>query len=246
MTGRPKCAEHQACYRSPPWVSTRPALTDELKEHPVLGFRQLHDHLQAFKTGLNEATGIAEAARRESNEDRSIGLWQSLFCQRLHGAQGGRQTVSDRSAVLLEHQLNELKLWTFQREYGKVAGQCVTEDVDHPGYLLRLSELELIHRHHRMVERRIRLARFPATKTLDTFNFLAMPSATVAPTRPTWPSAWGPVACQMGLSVGFTTAASLVELIEARDERRLLNLQNELARLKLLIIDKLGFNMWPS
>ena len=47
---------------------------------------------------------------------------------------------------------------------------------------------------------------------------------------------------QKGLSVGFTTAAALVhELIEARDERRLLNLQRRLARLKLLIIDKLGF-----
>ena len=47
---------------------------------------------------------------------------------------------------------------------------------------------------------------------------------------------------QRGLSVGFTTAASLVhELIEARDERRLLNLQKKLARLKLLIIDELGF-----
>ena len=45
-----------------------------------------------------------------------------------------------------------------------------------------------------------------------------------------------------GLSVGFTTAAALVhELIEARDERRLLNLQRRLARLKLLIIDELGF-----
>ena len=33
----------------------------------------------------------------------------------------------------------------------------------------------------------------------------------------------GLAACQRGLSVGFTTAASLVhELIEARDERRLL------------------------
>ena len=47
---------------------------------------------------------------------------------------------------------------------------------------------------------------------------------------------------QRGLSVGFTTAAALVhELIEARDERRLLNLQRRLARLKLLIIDELGF-----
>ena len=51
----------------------------------------------------------------------------------------------------------------------------------------------------------------------------------------------GLAACQRGLSVGFTTAASLVhELIEARDERRLLNLQKKLARLKLFIIDELG------
>ncbi len=42
--------------------------------------------------------------------------------------------------------------------------------------------------------------------------------------------------------MGFTTAAALVhELMEARDERRLLNLQRQLARLRLLIIDELGF-----
>ena len=84
--------------------------------------------------------------------------------------------MSDRSTVLLEHHLKELKLPTFLREYGKVAGQCAEEGVDHPGYLLRLSELELIDRHHRMVDRRIKAARFPATKSLDTFDFLAMPS----------------------------------------------------------------------
>ena len=45
-----------------------------------------------------------------------------------------------------------------------------------------------------------------------------------------------------GLSVGFTTAAALVhEMMEARDERRLMNLQRQLARLNLLIIDELGF-----
>ena len=44
------------------------------------------------------------------------------------------------------------------------------------------------------------------------------------------------------LGAGFTTAAALVhELTEARDERRLLNLQRKLASLKLLIIDELGF-----
>ena len=52
----------------------------------------------------------------------------------------------------------------------------------------------------------------------------------------------GLAACQKGMSVGFTTAASLVhELMEARDERRLLNVQRQLSRLNLLIIDELGF-----
>ena len=42
--------------------------------------------------------------------------------------------------------------------------------------------------------------------------------------------------------MGFTTASVLVnELMEARDEMRLLNLQKRLARLKLLIIDEIGF-----
>ena len=44
------------------------------------------------------------------------------------------------------------------------------------------------------------------------------------------------------MSVGFTTAAGLVhELMEALEERRLLNLQRQLSRLNLLIIDELGF-----
>jgi len=52
----------------------------------------------------------------------------------------------------------------------------------------------------------------------------------------------GLAACQKGLSVGFTTAAALVhELMEARDERRLLRLQKQLVNHKLLIIDELGF-----
>ena len=56
-----------------------------------------------------------------------------------------------------------------------MAEQCASESFDHPGYLLRLSELELIDRHHRMVDRRIKAARFPATKSLDTFDFLVIP-----------------------------------------------------------------------
>ena len=171
--------------------------------------------------------------------------------------------MSGKATVLLEHHLRELKLPTFLREYGKVAGVCAAEGVDHPGYLLRLAELELIDRHHRMVDRRIRAARFPAVKSLDTFDFLAMPSVNKhlvmqlarceyvdlrenviavgnSGTGKTHVAlGLGLAACQRGLSVGFTTTAALVhELIEARDERRLLNLQKKLARLKLLIVDE--------
>ena len=88
--------------------------------------------------------------------------------------------MNDRSTLLLEHHLKELKLPSFLREYGKMAAQCAAEGVDHPQYLLRLAELELIDRHQRMVERRIRAARFPAVKSLDTFDFPAIPSVNKA------------------------------------------------------------------
>jgi IstB-like ATP binding protein len=52
----------------------------------------------------------------------------------------------------------------------------------------------------------------------------------------------GLATCQKGSSVGFITAAAMVhELIEARDEKRLLRLQRQLAAYKLLIIDELGY-----
>ena len=65
---------------------------------------------------------------------------------------------------------------------------------------------------------------------------------TIAPRQRTIVSlGLGLAACQQGLSVGFTAAALVHELIEARDERRLLNLQEKLAWLKLLIVDELGY-----
>ena len=178
----------------------------------------------------------------------------------------GESGMNDRSTLLLEHHLKELKLPSFLREYGKMAAQCAAEGVDHPRYLLRLAELELIDRHQRMVERRIRAARFPAVKSLDTFDFPAIPSLNKSLVMELARCEYiqrreniiavgnsgtgkthvalglGLAACQRGMSVGFTTAAALVhEMMEARDERRLLNLQRQLSRLNLLIIDELGF-----
>ena len=78
--------------------------------------------------------------------------------------------------VLLAHHLKSLKLPTFAREYEKVASECTRDQVDYPRYLLRLCELERIERDRRNMERRIRAAKFPQTKSLDTFDFKAIPS----------------------------------------------------------------------
>ncbi|SEO44737.1 IstB-like ATP binding protein, partial [Paracoccus alcaliphilus] len=47
--------------------------------------------------------------------------------------------------------------------------------MDHVRYLARLVELELIDRERRMVERRIKAAKFPSVKSLDSFDFAAIP-----------------------------------------------------------------------
>jgi DNA replication protein DnaC len=161
--------------------------------------------------------------------------------------------------VLLGHHLKKLKLPTFLKEYDKVARQCAADGVDHVRYLLRLSELELIDRERRLIERRIKAARFPTVKSLDSFDFKGIPSLNKSLVLELARCAYierrenvialgpsgtgkthialglGLAACQQGLSVGFTTAAALVhELMEARDEKRL-------ARYNLLIVDELGF-----
>ena len=84
--------------------------------------------------------------------------------------------MSATPQVLLGHHLKALKLPTFLREYDKVARQCAAEGVDHVRYLLRLAELEMIDREQRLVERRIRAAGFPAVKSLDSYDFTALPS----------------------------------------------------------------------
>lgn len=168
--------------------------------------------------------------------------------------------------ILLGHHLKTLRLPTFLREHDKVAKQCANEGVDHVGYLLRLTELELIDRERRMVERRIKAAKFPATKSLDSFDFKSLPSLNKmlvtdlarcdyltrheniiavgnSGTGKTHIAlGLGLAACQKGLSVRFITASALVhQLLEARDEKRLLRLQKQLAKCSLLIIDELGY-----
>src|SRR5512134_1166504 len=142
--------------------------------------------------------------------------------------------MTDAPQVLLAHHLKALKLPIFLREYDKLARQCAADGVDHPRYLLRLAELELIERERRTVERRIREARFPAVKSLDTFDFTAIPAlnkmlvlelarceyilrqenvialGNSGTGKYHIGLALGLAACQRGFSVGFATAAGLV------------------------------------
>ena len=174
--------------------------------------------------------------------------------------------MSEAPQILLEHRLKTLKLPTVLREYDKVARQCAHEGLDHVAFLARVVELELIDRERRLIERRIKAAKFPTIKSLDSFQFKAIPSLNKTQVlelaRCEWierrenvialgPSGTGKThvaqglglaACQRGLSVRFVTAAALVhELMEARDERRLLRLQKQFTNHTLLIIDELGF-----
>ncbi len=169
-------------------------------------------------------------------------------------------------AVLLAHHLKELRLPTCLREYERLARQCATEGVDHVRYLLRLVELELIDRERRLVERRIKAARFPVAKSLDAFDFLSIPSVNKPLVMDLARGGFidrhenviavgnsgtgkthialglGLAACQRGYAVLWKSAAALVnELIEARDEKHLLRFQKQLAKVQLLIIDELGF-----
>lgn len=155
--------------------------------------------------------------------------------------------MTDTPQDLLEHHLKKLKLTTFLAEYDKLARQCAAENLDHTRYPLRLAELELIERERRIVERRIEAAKFSVVKSLDSFDFKAIPTLNKSLVMELacceyverreniiilGPSGTGKThvalglglaACQTGLKERFITASAIVhESLEARDEQRLL------------------------
>lgn len=128
-----------------------------------------------------------------------------------------------------------------------------------------LLEQEVQARDESTRKERIFQAKFPTIKTLDTFEFEEIPNLNKKVvlklfggqylnngenvvfiggqgTGKTHLSiALGMQACSQGKRVKFFTAADLAhQLIEARDEKELVRLQNQLAKCELLIIDELG------
>ena len=84
-----------------------------------------------------------------------------------------RAASDEAPEILLRHHLKKLKLPTVLREQEKIARRCATEGLDHIRYPARLIELELLDREAWMIDRRVKAAKFPALKTLESFDFHA-------------------------------------------------------------------------
>jgi DNA replication protein DnaC len=172
----------------------------------------------------------------------------------------------NKPTVLLEHHLKRLKLPTMLREYASMATVCRDDRSDYPTYLLRLAERELLDRERRAAERRVKEARFPVVKTLDTFDFASQPSINEPLVRELMVgefidkrenvllignSGTGKThlacalafsACMQGRRVRFSTVTGLVtELLECREDRTLGRLHKQLERQHLLVLDELGY-----
>ena len=171
-----------------------------------------------------------------------------------------------KSTVLLAHHLKQLKLPTMLREYTSVAAVCSRENVSFETFLLRLCERELVDRQQRATERRIKAAKFPTLKTIESFDFATQPSINEALIRELLggefidqrenvllignsgtgkthlATALGLAACHEGRKVRFFGVTGLVtQLLESREDRRLERLLKQLNRQDLLILDELGY-----
>jgi len=171
-----------------------------------------------------------------------------------------------KATVLLEHYLKQLKLPTVLREYAKLADVCQAERTDYQTFLLRLAEREIQDREVRAAERRLKTAKFPVTKTMDTFDFNAQPSINQMRVRELLrgeyieqrenvllignsgtgkthlATALGFAACQQGYRVRFFSATGMVtQLLEHREDRQLERFHKQLERLDLIVLDELGY-----
>lgn len=167
---------------------------------------------------------------------------------------------------VIRTQARALKMPGLLRAYEPLARQAREERWAFEDYLHEVLAVEIQSRSESAVRQRIRDARFPEPKTLDTFDFTAAegvdPTQIAELARGRWIAEAenlilaGPIgtgkthlAISLGMEaarqrrhVGFWRAADLVRvLVEARDQRELTRLQRRLARLDLLIVDELGF-----
>lgn len=168
--------------------------------------------------------------------------------------------------LLLDSYLKTLKLPTFLREYPAMARLSAEADEPYEAFLLRLAEMEVQHRQAQATERRLKQAGFPVVKELSDFDFSSAPKLNkkrvldwaqcrFVPERANGvllgppgvgkthlSIAVGRQACRIGYKVKFFTAAGLAQTyLEAREERQITRLENQIRRNDLIIVDELGY-----
>jgi DNA replication protein DnaC len=169
-------------------------------------------------------------------------------------------------ADVVKAQARSLKMPGLLRAYEALGRQAREERWTHEEYLHEVLAVEVQSRAESAIRQRVRDARFPEPKTLDTFDFHASEGIEAAQIAELARGRWieeaqnlifaGPIGTgktHLGIALGleaarqrrhvaFWRAADLVRaLLEARDGRELTRLQRRMNRVDLLILDELGF-----
>ena len=162
--------------------------------------------------------------------------------------------------------LRQLRLPTVAANYRKFAQEAAHSGQPYEEYLLALLEHEANQRDVNRRKRRVQEARFPVLRTLDEFDFAALPSlnrtkvldlargeyvarhenialiGSIGTGKTHMAIALGLAACEQGRRVRFYTAAGLInELLEAQEAHRLSRLETWLMKQDVIILDEVGF-----
>jgi len=168
--------------------------------------------------------------------------------------------------AILEQQLIQLRMPTVRREIETTCRRARDGSWPYEEFLRELLDAELAVREQKAAARRLREARFPDVKTLEQIDWKALQGVSkpklhalasgeflercedvvlagpVGTGKTHVAIALGVELARRGQRVLFVRAADLVQqLVEARDSRDLLTLRRKLLKVRLLIIDELGF-----
>lgn len=174
--------------------------------------------------------------------------------------------MSTTTALLLETYLKRLRLPTVAKQYQTLARDAVQQNCTYEEYLCTLLEQEFLAREESRRKLRVKQAGFPILKTLEGFDFTAIPSLdkqkVLTLSRNEYIQAkeniiaignagtgkshiliaLGLCACQQGYRVRFYTASGLVtELLQAQLEHRLSKFEKKWLSYDAVLIDELGY-----